>query len=94
MIDSFKYSWEYFNQDFSRGTLSASIKFFDLNNMLLENYNFQLGQTTSGWTLFGGEINFGTPYDISEIGKIQISFTGKDDRFWLVTMVLKLGILT
>ncbi len=81
-INSFKYSWEYFNQELSRGTLSANIKFYDPNNNILENFNFQLGQTTNGWTLFGGEINFADPYDISEIGKIQISFTGKDDRFW------------
>ena len=82
-INSFKYSWEYFNQEFSRGTLSANIKFYDPNNNILENFNFQLGQTTNGWTLFDGEINFNDPYDISEIGRIQISFTGKDDRFWV-----------
>jgi hypothetical protein len=82
LIDSFKYSWEYFNQDFSRGTLSASIKFYDPNNNILNDYNFQLPKTTNGWTLFGGEIGFADPYDISEIGRIQISFTGKDDRFW------------
>ena len=81
-IDSFKYSWEYFNQDFSRGTLSANIKFYDPNNNILNDYNFQLPQTTNGWTLFGGEIGFANPYDISDIGRIQVSFTGKDDRFW------------
>ena len=82
LIDSFKYSWEYFNQEFSRGTLTANIRFYDPNNNILEAHNFQLGQTTNGWTLFGGEINFDNPYDMSEIGRIQISFTGKDDRFW------------
>ena len=81
-INSFKYSWEYFNQEFSRGTLSANIKFYDPNNNILENFNFQLAKTTNGWTLFDGEVNFVDPYDISEIGRIQISFTGKDDRFW------------
>lgn len=81
-IDSFKYSWEYFNQEFSRGTLSANIKFYDPNNNILNDYNFQLPQTTNGWTLFGGEIGFANPYDISDIGRIQVSFTGKDNRFW------------
>ena len=81
-IDSFKYSWEYFNQDFSRGSLTANIKFYDPNNSILENYNFQLGQTTSGWTLFSGQIDFASPYNISDLAKIEISFTGKDDRFW------------
>jgi hypothetical protein len=81
-IDSFKYSWEYFNQDFSRGSLTANIKFYDPNNSLLENYNFQLGQTTSGWTLFSGQIDFASAYNMSDLAKIEISFTGKDDRFW------------
>lgn len=81
-INSFKYSWEYFNQEFSRGTLSANIKFYDPNNNILNDYNFQLPKTTNGWTLFGGEIGFADPYDMSEIGRIQVSFTGKDDRFW------------
>lgn len=81
-VNGFKYSWEYFNQDFSRGNISGNIKIFGTNNNLLENYNFAMPQTTQGWTLLSGQIDFGTPYDRSDLGFLQLSFTGKDDRFW------------
>lgn len=81
-VNGFKYSWEYFNQDFSRGNISANIKIFDTDNNILENYNFAMPQTTNGWTLMSGQIDFDTPYDRSELGRLQLSFTGKDDRFW------------
>ena len=82
MFNGFKYSWEYFNQDFSRGNISANISVFDMNNTLLENYFFGMPQTTLGWTMMSGQIDFNTPYDFANIGRFELSFTGKDDRFW------------
>lgn len=81
-VDGFKYSWEYFNQDFSRGFLSGNISIFGNNNNLLETYNFAMPQTTEGWTILSGQIDFATAYDRTELGRLQLSFTGVDDRFW------------
>ena len=83
MVNGFKYSWEYFNQDFSRGSLTGNISFYGNGNNLLESYNFAFPQTTEGWTILSGQIDFETPYDRSQVGRLQLSFTGKDDRFWL-----------
>lgn len=82
MFNGFKYSWEYFNQEFSRGTISGNIKVLGVNNSILENYNFSMPQTTEGWTLMSGQIDFNTPYNIADISGFELSFTGKDDRFW------------
>lgn len=81
-VDGFKYSWEYFNQDFSRGNISGNISIFGTNNNLLESFNFNMPQTTQGWTVLSGQIDFTTPYERSELGRLQLSFTGVDDRFW------------
>jgi hypothetical protein len=83
MVNGFKYSWEYFNQDFSRGFLTGNVTFFGNGNNVLESYNFAFPQTTQGWTLLSGQIDFETPYDRSQVGRLQLSFTGIDDRFWL-----------
>jgi len=82
MVNGFKYSWEYFNQDFSRGSLTGNISFYGNENNLLESYNFAFPKTTEGWTILSGQIDFETPYDRSQVGRLQLSFTGKDDRFW------------
>ena len=81
-VDGFKYSWEYFNQDFSRGNILGNLSIFGTNNNILENINFAMPQTTQGWTLQSGQIDFADPYDRSEISRLQLSFTGVDDRFW------------
>ena len=82
MVNGFKYSWEYFNQDFSRGSLSGNFKLLGLNNSILENYNFTFPKTTQGWTLESGQIDFNSPFNRSDVTGFELSFTGKDDRFW------------
>lgn len=81
-VNGFRYSWQYFNQDYSRGTLSGNISFTNSKGSLLENYYFSMPQTTEGWTLMSGSKNFNTPYAPASLGNLQVSFTGKDDRFW------------
>lgn len=81
-VNGLKYSWEYFNQDYSRGTLSGNISLTNKSGSVVENYNFNMPQTTQGWTVMAGTKNFNTQYDPSNLGNLQVSFTGKDDRFW------------
>jgi hypothetical protein len=81
-VNGFKYSWEYFNQDYSRGTLSGNINLTNKNGQIVENYNYNMPQTTSGWTTMSGIENFSTQYSASTIDRLNVSFTGKDDRWW------------
>lgn len=81
-VNGFKYSWEYLNQDYSKGTLSGNINLTSKAGQILENYNYTMPQTTNGWTKFSGIENFSTQYAGSTIGNLNVSFTGKDDRYW------------
>jgi hypothetical protein len=81
-VNGFKYSWEYINQDYSRGTLSGNINLTSNTGQVLQNYNYNMPQTTAGWTTMSGIENFNTQYAASSLGRLNVSFTGKDDRFW------------
>ncbi|NDB82442.1 MAG: hypothetical protein EB127_06845 [Alphaproteobacteria bacterium] len=81
-ISGFKYSFEYFNQDFSRGTLSVGLGIYATDNSLIAYYGDSLGRTTNGWTNIDGTYAFSHPYDAPDIGRIQFTISGRDDRFW------------
>jgi hypothetical protein len=81
-ISGYNYSWEYYNQDFSRGFLSATTQQYGLNGTLLEQYSYQMPQTTSGWTQFSGTQNYTNQYELTQLGDFYLYFTGRDDRFW------------
>lgn len=81
-INGFKYSWEYYNQDMSRGTLTGNINLTSNTGSVLQNFNYSMPQTVGGWTLKSGIQNFNTQYSLSSVGNLNVSFTGKDDRFW------------
>jgi hypothetical protein len=81
-INGFKYSWQYYNQDMSRGTLTGNISLTSSTGQTLQSFNYTMPQTTSGWTTMGGVQNFNTQYALSSVGNLNVSFTGKDDRWW------------
>lgn len=81
-VNGFKYSWEYFNQDFSRGTISGSISLTNNKGSVVESYNYPMPQTTQGWTSMSGTQNFSNQYAPASLGNLQVSFAGQDDRFW------------
>lgn len=81
-VTGLKYSWEYFNQDMSRGTLTGNISLTSSTGQTLHSYNYNMPQTTNGWTRMTGTENFNTQYSPSSLGNLNVSFTGKDDRFW------------
>lgn len=78
----YNYAWEYFNQDFSRGSLSASVAFNSISGTVLHSRNWNLGPTTQGWTAVNGTETFVNPLAVSNINSFNLSFTGQDDRFW------------
>jgi hypothetical protein len=82
VVGGYNYSWQYYNQDWNRGTLSANISLYSSSNSLLESRNYSMGLTTAGWTTMSGTQNFNSIYDATTLGNIGISFTGRDDRFW------------
>ena len=81
-VNGFKYSWQYYNQDYSRGPLSANISFTNNKGSVIESYFFGMPQTTEGWTLMSGSKNFNTPYAPASLGNLNLSISGNDDRFW------------
>lgn len=78
----YNYSWEYYNQDLSRGTLSAAVDFASTNGTSLHNKSWTMGQTTNGWTKMQGTETFTNALAVSNIASFGLSFTGQDDRFW------------
>lgn len=81
-INGFKYSWQYYNQDVSRGTLMGNINLTNSSGQSIQSFNYNMPQTSTGWTLMSGTQNFNTNYSMSSLGRLEVNFTGKDDRFW------------
>lgn len=81
-LGGIEYGLQYFNQDYSRGTLSTTITLQNKTGSTLESYYHSLPSTTEGWTNFGQTKTFTNPYLLSNVGNATMSFSGQDDRFW------------
>ena len=82
-ILGYNYSWQYLNQDFSTGTLSAAVNFAGVDGTSLHSKTWTLGATTNGFTEVKGTETFTAPGLLaSQIANLSLSFTGKDSRFW------------
>lgn len=81
-VSGLRYSWQYLNQDMSRGTLTGNISVTNSSGATLHSYNYNMPRTTEGWTQMSGTQSFGTQYAPSTLGNLNVSFSGKDDRFW------------
>ena len=83
-ITGYQYTWDYINQDSTRGTLSANFGVTSLSNTSLYSKTWNLGPTTGGWTTISGveQFNNGAGFAAANIANFSLSFTGKDDRFW------------
>ena len=81
-VTGLKYSWEYINQEYNRGTLTGNISLTSNTGQTLQSYSYNMPRTTNGWTPFAGTETFATHYAPSSLGNLNVSFTGKDDRWW------------
>jgi hypothetical protein len=81
-LSGYNYSFDYYNQDFNRGTLYFDAYLFGNNGSILDILYMQLAQTTNGYTNVSGTQTFASPYDISLLSSLNIYFSGSDDRFW------------
>ena len=81
-VSGIQYGLQYWNQDFSRGTLSTTVSLLGNNGTTLQSYYHSLPNTTQGWTNFDQTKTFDSPYTLASLGTVSMSFSGKDDRFW------------
>lgn len=78
----YNYAWEYYNQDYSRGTLTANVAFNSTTGTVLHSKSWTLGATTQGWTAMSGTETFTNPLAAANINSFNLNFAGRDDRFW------------
>jgi hypothetical protein len=81
-IGGISYGFQYYNQDWSRGTLSTTVNLLSNNGSVLQSYFHSLPQTTNGWTNFDQTKTFNDQYSLASLGNVSMSWTGKDDRWW------------
>jgi hypothetical protein len=81
-ITGYNYSWEYYNQGFNSGSLSAFTQLISSSGSLLEQHSYFMPRTTDGWTLYGGTNTYTNQYDVTSLGSFRLYFSGKDDRWW------------
>ena len=81
-ILGYNYAWDYYNQGYSAGNLSATVNFASTTGISLHSRSWTLG-TTNGWTNISGTETFTSPGLLaSNIANFSLSFNGKDNRFW------------
>lgn len=78
----YNYSWDYINQGYTRGTLSAKVNFTGVDGTALYSKNWDLKTTGANWTTVSGTEMFTSALPTSNIASFGLSFTGKDDRYW------------
>ena len=83
-ITGYNYSWDYINQDTTRGNLSAALSFTSTAGTSLHSKTWTLGPTTTGWTNMSGteQLNSGNGFSAANIANFKLTFSGKDDRYW------------
>ena len=81
-ITGYNYSWQYLNQGYTAGSLSANVNFAGTNGTSLYSKTWNLG-TTTNWTTVSGTENFANSgLTASSIANFSLSFTGQDNRYW------------
>ena len=81
-IGGYNYSWQYLNNGETGGTLSSTINLKSPTGSTLESYNYAMNTIADGWRTMSGTQNFNQQYGLSSVGNLEISFTGKDARWW------------
>jgi hypothetical protein len=81
-IGGYNYSWQYLNNGSTGGTLSSTISLTSPTGTTLESYNYAMNTIADGWRTMSGTQNFNQQYGLASVGDLNISFTGKDARFW------------
>lgn len=88
-VNGYNYSWNVKNSNIN-GQQPGSfdpIAYVDVNlysstGSLLVNDRYNYGYHLPQWTTFSGTRTYTNPYDLSALGSIQLSVTGRDSGFW------------
>lgn len=80
-ITGYNYYWEYMNQGFTRGSLTANVNFLGTSGLSLHSRNWTLG-TTTDWTTISGTEIFVNSLLAANIANFSLTFSGRDDRGW------------
>ncbi len=81
-VGGYNYSWSYLNDSNTGGTLSSTIRLTSPTGSTLESYSYAMNTIAEGWRTMSGTQNFNQQYGLASVGSLNISFTGKDSRFW------------
>lgn len=82
-VNGINYSYDWYNSDWNRGTLSATLALTGSQGKTLESYTwYHPPVIPAGWQTNTGTKTFTNPYELSTISNLSLSFTGKDDRYW------------
>lgn len=87
-VSGFNYSWKIYNDlqncCSTRGSLFVNGSLTDKSGKVLESYfyDYSLTNTGANFQTFAGTETFSSPYQLSSLGDISISWTGSDINFW------------
>lgn len=80
-IQGYKYSLDYLNNGFTRGTANLSVNLIAKDGSVIHKDAYALLQT-SNWVTNSGIRIYQHPYQLSNLSKYTIELSGKDDRYW------------
>ena len=80
-LSGYNYSWQYLNQGYNAGTLTGNINLKSNTGSTLGSWNYTM-PTTTDWTTMSGTQNFSSVYSLADVSNLNVSFTGRDNRFW------------
>jgi hypothetical protein len=82
-LKGYNYSWYYYNNGDNRGSLTGNISLRSATGSVLESYNYNMPQLGIGnWIPQSGSQVFTNQYQLNQVSTLDVSFTGKDDRWW------------
>lgn len=86
-VNGYNWSWEVYNNNGGRtdqsgvDTLTANIFTLSPSNQVLHTFS-QTYNTKFNWTTFSGTQTYTNPYQATDLGNIQLQFSGRDTGFW------------
>lgn len=81
-VTGYNYSWQINNEGDTSGPLYANVSLVGKNGNVLESYNYDYNRYIPGFETFYGTQKFSVDYGVPSLDSLNVSFTGKDTRFW------------
>jgi hypothetical protein len=83
-VGGYNYSWNINNDPVTGqyGTLTGRVILRDAGGNALQTYNYNYPQQSGGFINFSGTQWFPQDYTLANLSNLELSFTGKDARFW------------